>query len=79
MRILKIKYETKWIVANSTKLISPAGHHPSEKVVGLKEGVTIKQYICENQRVAERAALKDFPNAKELMIWNVEEHFAKYN
>ena len=78
MRIIQIEDDTQWIVSNSTHLVSPAGYEPSTKVVGLKAGVDLKQYTINSQAIVEKMALKDFPNAKELMIWNVADHYAKY-
>jgi hypothetical protein len=78
MLILKINDNSKWIVSDSPHLISPAGYHPSAKVVGVKAGVRIKQYQTGTQKQVEARALKDFPNAKQLMLWNVAEHYSKY-
>tara|TARA_R110000823_G_scaffold277767_2_gene396259 strand:- start:71 stop:322 length:252 start_codon:yes stop_codon:yes gene_type:complete len=78
-KIISVKINTKWIVANTTSLISPAGHHPSDRKIGIKKGTILKQYSCPNQKTAERLALIDFPsNVKELMLWNVEKHYANY-
>jgi len=78
MLILKINDDDKWIVSDSPHLVSPAGYAPSSKVVGVDVGIRIKLYGAMTQKQVEAKALKDFPHAKELMLWDVEKHYAEY-
>ena len=79
MKIFKVKNDTKYIVANTTKLISPAGYHPDTRVIGIEDHVMLKEYTCNTVKEAQKLATKDFKNSRyDVMLWDVEKHFAQY-
>ncbi len=80
MRIIKLQDNTKYIVADTTQLISPAGYHPDTRVIGIKKDVTLKEYSCDTVEEATKLARIDFKNSRyNVMLWDVEKHYAKYS
>ena len=80
MKILKVKENTKFIAADTTRLISPAGYHPDTRVIGIEDDVTLKEYTCDTVEEATKLIRKDFSgNGYDVMMWDVEKHYAKYN
>jgi len=79
MKIFKVKNDTKYIVANTTSLISPAGYHPDTRVIGIEDDVMLKEYTCNTVKEAQKLAIQDFKNSRyDVMLWDVEKHFAQY-
>lgn len=79
MKILKVKNNTKYIVANTTSLVSPSGYHPDTRVISIADNVTLKEYTCGTVEEATKLAKKDFKNSRyDVMLWDVEKHYAKY-